>query len=55
MAISKFCPICGDILQLVEHTANDETVYWQWECPEGDWYEPADPPQTAADSGIQSA
>lgn len=38
----KFCPICGDILQLIEHQYPDGSgSYFQWECPEQDWFEPA--------------
>ncbi|BCD89689.1 hypothetical protein PSm6_60960 [Pseudomonas solani] len=40
----RFCPICGDVLQLVQHTPAVLPVYWQWECPEGDWFEAANPP-----------
>lgn len=54
MAISKFCPICGDILQLIQHTTSTGLVYWQWECPEGDWVEPASAAEIA-ESGTQSA
>lgn len=40
----KFCPICGDVLYLVKHTSKAGVVYWLLECPEQDWFEPADPP-----------
>lgn len=40
MSIPKFCPICGEILVLVDHQMPDGTPYQQWECPEGDWYDP---------------
>lgn len=44
MLIPRFCPACGDILQLVQHTTPSNEVYYQWECPEQDWFESADPP-----------
>lgn len=40
----RFCPICGDVLYLVQHTSKAGVIYWLWECPEQDWFEPADPP-----------
>lgn len=43
--IPKFCPICGNVLELIEHTWAGGPNYWQWECPEQDWFEPADPPE----------
>lgn len=45
----RFCPSCADILQLVKHTdANGD--YWQWECPEQDWFEPAPEPEEDEES-----
>lgn len=41
----KFCPICGDILYLVRHESPTIGVYWMWECPAQDWFEPTDPPE----------
>lgn len=43
-AIPDYCPACANILELVKHTTPQGKVYWQKECPEGDWFEPADPP-----------
>lgn len=41
MSLIKFCPICSEILVLVDHQMPDGTPYQQWECPEGDWFDPA--------------
>lgn len=39
MAI-EFCPICGDILELVPISIGG-VVYDFWVCPSGDWEDPA--------------
>lgn len=41
-SIPYFCPICGDILFKVQNTASDGTVWCEWQCPEGDWFEPTE-------------
>lgn len=50
MSIPRFC-VCGSILELVKHTAVSGEVYWQLECPEGDFIEVVDPPE----EGVLSA
>lgn len=40
MEAVKFCPICGDVLVLIEHEYPEGGLYYQWECPEQDWFEP---------------
>lgn len=47
--IPRFCPICGDTLVLVQHTPPSGDVYYQWECPEQDWFEPAGQPEQGQD------
>jgi len=44
MAIPNYCPACSNILELVKHINLAGEVYYQMECPEGDWFESADPP-----------
>jgi hypothetical protein len=36
---NKYCPVCGDILFKVRYQPNTMPPFWQWECPEGDWFE----------------
>lgn len=51
MNIPDYCPACGAELELVRHTSQKGEVYWMKECPEGDWFDPTDPPA----EGIQAA
>lgn len=44
MNIPNYCQACGAVLELVKHTDTAGKVYYQLECPEGDWFEPAEPP-----------
>ena len=44
MGIARFC-VCGSILELVKHTAVSGDVYWQLECPEGDFIEVVEAPE----------
>lgn len=56
MSIPNYCP-CGAELQLVKHTSQKGEVYWQEECPEGDYFNPVDPPAegTQAAREVQDA
>lgn len=36
----EFCPICGDVLEIVPMTIHG-VVYDFWICPAGDWEAPA--------------
>lgn len=43
MSEIRFCPICGDIMQLVKRTIGG-VVYWHIESPECGYSEVTDPP-----------
>lgn len=40
MPIPYYCPICGAELTKVQITFPDGSTLWEWQCPEGDWFEP---------------
>ena len=37
---TRFCPACGNVLELVERFKLDGTPYMIWECPEQDYFDP---------------